>query len=107
MKDNHAIQTSAFKDKLTVAETSLLAQYFRHTNENTWTPSLIAFPHFQTFPSRVHKVMHGCRTGMLIDMMQHLQGLSFPADNKTTAVEVLFNFFCSSNFLLLSYTILS
>ncbi|XP_018841125.2 DEAD-box ATP-dependent RNA helicase FANCM isoform X2 [Juglans regia] len=87
VKDNHAIQTSVFEDKLTVAETSLLAKYFHHTDENTWTPSLIAFPHFQTFPSRVHKVMHGCRTGMLIDMMQHLQGLSFSADNKTTAVE--------------------
>lgn len=107
MKDNHVIQTSVFEDKLTVAETSLLAKYFHRTDENTWKPSLIAFPHFQTFPSRVHKVMHGCRTGMLIDTMQHLQGLSFSADNKTTDVEVLFNSFCSSIFLLLSYTILS
>ncbi|KAG7985254.1 hypothetical protein I3843_03G016000 [Carya illinoinensis] len=87
VKDNHAIQTSVFEDKLTVAETSLLAKYFHRTDENTWKPSLIAFPHFQTFPSRVHKVMHGCRTGMLIDTMQHLQGLSFSADNKTTDVE--------------------
>nr|KYP67888.1 hypothetical protein KK1_021503 [Cajanus cajan] len=45
--------------------------------------SLIAFPHFQTFPSRVHKVKHSPGTLMLIDIMQRLQGLvSFPEDDK-------------------------
>ncbi|KAM3729495.1 hypothetical protein ACB098_12G016800 [Castanea mollissima] len=86
VKDDHAIQTSAFEEKLTVAETTLIAKYYP-TGENIWTPSLIAFPHFQTFPSRVHKVMHANRTGMLIDMMQRLQGLSFSGDSEATVVE--------------------
>ncbi|KAB1210893.1 Fanconi anemia group M protein [Morella rubra] len=85
VKDDHAIQTSVFEDKLTDAETGLITKYFHPTDP--WRPSLIAFPHFQTFPSRVHKVMHAYRTGMLIDMMQRLQGFSFPRDIKTTVVE--------------------
>lgn len=91
MKDDHAIQTSVFEDKLTDAETGLITKYFHPTDP--WRPSLIAFPHFQTFPSRVHKVMHAYRTGMLIDMMQRLQGFSFPRDIKTTVVEVLLELF--------------
>ncbi|KAE8022325.1 hypothetical protein FH972_008133 [Carpinus fangiana] len=87
VKDDHAIQASVLEDKLTVAETSLIAKYFHPTDANTWRPSLIAFPHFQTFPSRVHKIMHAYRTGMLIDMMQCLQGLTFSQDCKTTVVE--------------------
>lgn len=92
MKDDHAIQTSLFKEKLSVAETTLIAKYYP-TGENIWTPSLIAFPHFQTFPSRVHKVMHANRTGMLIDMMQRLQGLSFSGDSEATVVEVIIELF--------------
>lgn len=93
MKDDHAIQASVLEDKLTVAETSLIAKYFHPTDANTWRPSLISFPHFQTFPSRVHKIMHAYRTGMLIDMMQCLQGLTFSGDCKTPVVEVLFELF--------------
>ncbi len=93
MKDDRATPTSAFQDKLTVAETGLIAKYFHSTGDNTWRPSLIAFPHFQTFPSRVHKVMHANRTGMLIDMMQRLQGLSFSGDSEAIVVEVLFELF--------------
>lgn len=83
MKDDHAITTPIFKEKLTATETDLIAKYFHPTSDSTWRPSLIAFPHFQALPSRVHKVMHSFRTGMLIDMMQHLQGLTFSGDDRT------------------------
>ncbi|KAH9692064.1 DEAD-box ATP-dependent RNA helicase FANCM [Citrus sinensis] len=83
VKDDHAITTPIFKEKLTAAETDLIAKYFHPTSDSTWRPSLIAFPHFQALPSRVHKVMHSFRTGMLIDMMQHLQGLTFSRDDRT------------------------
>lgn len=76
MKDDHAVQITSFKNKLTDTETELLLKYF-HPCEDAWRPSLIAFPHFQTFPSRTHRVMHSCRTMVLIDTMQHLQGLHF------------------------------
>ncbi|XP_011001109.1 PREDICTED: putative ATP-dependent RNA helicase mfh2 [Populus euphratica] len=75
VKDDNSIQTPVFKENLTVAETAILAKYFHPGN--TWTPSLIAFPRFQSFPSRVHRVMHSHRTEMLIDSMQHLQDLPF------------------------------
>ncbi|KAJ6764055.1 FANCONI ANEMIA GROUP M PROTEIN [Salix purpurea] len=75
VKDDNTIKTPVFKENLTVAETALLAKYFHPGN--TWTPSLIAFPRFQSFPSRVHKVMHSYRTEMLINSMQHLQDLTF------------------------------
>ncbi|KAJ0087232.1 hypothetical protein Patl1_07766 [Pistacia atlantica] len=87
VKDNHAIETPVFKEKLTVTETDLIAKYFQHTNDTTSRLSLIAFPHFQAFPSRVHKVNHSYRTGMLIDMMQHLQGLTFSSDSRTFFAE--------------------
>jgi len=79
------LQISASEDKLTVAEVDLLETYFQPTGENTSRLSLIAFPHFQTFPSRVHKVKHSCGTMVFIDMMQHLQGLvPFTRDSKTS-----------------------
>ncbi|KAL2329415.1 hypothetical protein Fmac_022842 [Flemingia macrophylla] len=79
---------SPSKDKLTVAEIDLLETYFHPTGENNCRMSLIAFPHFQTFPSRVHKVQHSSGTLMLIDMMQRLQGLvSFPEDDKTSSLQ--------------------
>ncbi|XP_019465460.1 PREDICTED: Fanconi anemia group M protein isoform X1 [Lupinus angustifolius] len=82
------LQISASEDKLTVAEVDLLETYFQPTGENTCRLSLIAFPHFQTFPSRVHKVKHSCGTMMLIDMMQQLQGLvSFTGDSKTSSLQ--------------------
>ncbi|GAB2271922.1 hypothetical protein Dimus_006750 [Dionaea muscipula] len=62
-------------DKLTDAEAVSLAKYFQ-AKENTWKPSLIAFPSFQELPSKVHRVMHSSRTGMLIDAVQFLTGLS-------------------------------
>ncbi|CAL5333513.1 unnamed protein product [Camellia sinensis] len=83
VKDDHPIQTPVFKTKLTDAETDLVAKYFHPTKGSTWRPSLIAFPHFQAIPSRVHRVMHSFRTGMLIDAMQRLQGLSFSRDSKS------------------------
>ncbi|MED6114318.1 hypothetical protein PIB30_079116 [Stylosanthes scabra] len=75
-------------DRLTVAEMDLLEMYFQTTGENKCRLSLIAYPYFQTFPSRVHKVKHSLRTMMLIDTMQHLQGLeTCPGDNKTTSLQ--------------------
>ncbi|XVF63306.1 hypothetical protein PTKIN_Ptkin09bG0077400 [Pterospermum kingtungense] len=81
LKDDDAIETPSFKEKLTVEETDLIAKYFHPTSESTWRPSLIAFPNFQAFPSKVCKVTHSCRTEMLIDSMQYLQGLTFPGGN--------------------------
>ena len=89
MKDDE-LHISPSKDKLTVAEIDLLETYFHPTVENNSRMSLIAFPHFPTFPSRVHKVKHSSGTLMLIDMMQRLQGLvSFPEDDKTSSLQVL------------------
>ncbi|XP_026455026.1 DEAD-box ATP-dependent RNA helicase FANCM-like [Papaver somniferum] len=62
--------------KMSDAEIELISKYFHTPREGTWKPSLIAFPHFQVFPSRVQNVMHSFRTGLLIDTMQQLQGLS-------------------------------
>ncbi|KAL7590493.1 hypothetical protein Lser_V15G40742 [Lactuca serriola] len=80
VKNDEAIQTPKYKLKLNNFEIDLLAKYFQPSSENEWRPSLIAFPHFQAFPSRVHQVSHSMRTEMLIDTMQNLQDLSF--DNK-------------------------
>ncbi|KAK3036008.1 hypothetical protein RJ639_031181 [Escallonia herrerae] len=87
VKDDQNIETPLYKDKLTDAEADLVMKYFPDTKENTWRPSLIAFPHFQAFPSRVHEVVHSFRTGMLIDTMQCLQGLSFSRDSKAFVFE--------------------
>ncbi|KAK8463640.1 hypothetical protein PHAVU_011G000500 [Phaseolus vulgaris] len=82
------LHISPSKGKLTVAEINLLETYFQPTGENICRTSLIAFPHFQTFPSRVHKVKHSSGTLMLIDMMQRLQGLaSFPKDEETSSLQ--------------------
>ncbi|KAM5574913.1 DEAD-box ATP-dependent RNA helicase FANCM [Rosa sericea] len=86
VKDDNDIQTPVTIDKLTAAETSLVAKYFQ-SHDVTWKSSLIAFPHFQTYPSRVYKVMHSPRTTMLIDTMQSLQGLSFSSDRKISLIE--------------------
>lgn len=88
MKDDDAIETPSFREKLTVDETNLIAKYFRPASESTWSPSLIAFPNFQALPSKVCKVMHSCRTEMLIDSMQYLQGLTFPGGNGNLFIEV-------------------
>ncbi|XP_027150235.1 DEAD-box ATP-dependent RNA helicase FANCM [Coffea eugenioides] len=85
--DDQPIQSPAYKAKLTDAENDLLSKYFSTTRENTWKPSLIAFPHFQAFPSRVHKVLHSFRTGILIDAMQCLQGLPFSTCSTAVKVE--------------------
>ena len=90
MNDDYPIQTPMFNAELTDVETDLVAKYFHPTKECTWRPSLIAFPHFQAFPSRVHKIMHSFRTEMLIDAMQVLQGLSFTRVNEALIVEVCF-----------------
>ncbi|KAL9229067.1 hypothetical protein vseg_004583 [Gypsophila vaccaria] len=58
--------------KLTDAEASLLNSYFQPSKEPCKL-SLIAFPHFQAFPSGVHRVKHSARAGWLIDAMQNLQ----------------------------------
>lgn len=88
MKDDHST------DELTNVDTEVLAKYFGPTRKITWRPSLIAFPHFQAFPTGVHKIPHSFRTEILIDTMQHLQGLSFSGNSKTFFVEVSFKFFC-------------
>ncbi|XP_058088420.1 DEAD-box ATP-dependent RNA helicase FANCM isoform X2 [Magnolia sinica] len=83
------MQRPTFRDKLSDAEMDRVAKYFRSSKEDAWRPSLIAFPHFQAFPSRVHKVRHSFRTtGMLIDTMQSLQGLSSSKVNQTLPIEV-------------------
>ncbi|KAL3845636.1 hypothetical protein ACJIZ3_003039 [Penstemon smallii] len=81
LKDDSPISAPMCKTKLTDAETDLLAKYF--ASNVAWRASLIAFPHFQAFPSPMNKVAHSSRTGMLIDTMQHLQGLTFSEDSKT------------------------
>ncbi|XP_034676196.1 DEAD-box ATP-dependent RNA helicase FANCM isoform X2 [Vitis riparia] len=86
-KDDHPIQAPISTDKLTNVETEVLAKYFGTTGKITWRPSLIAFPPFQAFPTGVHKIPHSFRTEILIDMMQHLQGLSFSGNSKTFFVE--------------------
>ena len=89
MKDDE-LHISPSKGKLTVAEIDLLETYFHPTGENNCRMSLIAFPHFQTFPSRVHKVKHSSGTLMLTDTMQRLQGLaSFPKDDEASSLQVL------------------
>ncbi|CAI0556807.1 unnamed protein product [Linum tenue] len=84
VKDATDIQTPIFTKKLTAAESAVVAKYFQPC---PWRPSLIAFPSFQAFPSRVHQVMHSHRTGMLIDTMQNLQALSFPLDSRGFSFE--------------------
>ncbi|CAA0809880.1 DEAD/DEAH box RNA helicase family protein [Striga hermonthica] len=81
-KDYDPVEMSAYKNKLTDAESSLLAKYFTPGRESSWRPSLIAFPHFQAFPSPVDKIVHSSRTGMLIDTMQLLQGIPCSKDDK-------------------------
>lgn len=88
MKDENSVETPVFKRELTVAETDLIANYFRPSSDDDWRLSLIAFPHSQTFPSRVHSVMHSHRTGILIDMMQHLEGLTFIKERGASLFEV-------------------
>ncbi|KAJ8774205.1 hypothetical protein K2173_009636 [Erythroxylum novogranatense] len=89
VKDDFAIQIPTYKQKLTVIEDDLIARYFHPKSGNTGRPSLIAFPHFQAFPSRVHKVMHCHRTNMLTEAIQHLQRLSFlKGDSESSEDEV-------------------
>ncbi|GLT75317.1 hypothetical protein SLA2020_470510 [Shorea laevis] len=87
LKDDHTVQSPPVNEKLTPAETDLIAKYFHPAIENAWRPSLIAFPNFQAFPSKVHRVMHSCRTGMLIDSMQALQGLTFMGGSRTSFIK--------------------
>ncbi|KAJ4964035.1 hypothetical protein NE237_023974 [Protea cynaroides] len=75
-------EQSSFIDKLSETEAELITKYFDASTEGTWIPSLIAFPNFQAFPSPVNRIMHSFRTGMLIDAMQHLRGLSLSVDIK-------------------------
>ncbi|XP_024009524.1 DEAD-box ATP-dependent RNA helicase FANCM [Eutrema salsugineum] len=87
LQDEPATETPTFKKKLTTAETDMLAKYYK-PNEEKWRVSLIAFPHFQTLPSKVHKVMHSRQTSILIDAMQHLQETTFSEQNKNLFTEV-------------------
>ncbi|XP_027768882.1 DEAD-box ATP-dependent RNA helicase FANCM isoform X2 [Solanum pennellii] len=89
-KDVLPVQVSAFQNKLSDEEAKLLAKYFNFTGQeaqDTWRPSLIAFRHSQAFPSRVHRVVHSFRTGMLIDAMQNLQEMPLPRDVKASSNE--------------------
>lgn len=84
-----ATHQSPYLRQVSDRENDLLARYFLPSKEDTWRPSLVAFPNFQAFPSRVHKVRHSFRTTeMLIDIMQHLQGISFSKAKKACLVEV-------------------
>ncbi|XP_048129924.1 DEAD-box ATP-dependent RNA helicase FANCM isoform X2 [Rhodamnia argentea] len=86
VKDDDVVEMPMWKKNLTVTEADIVAKYFNNSGKS-WKPSLIAFPHFQTFPCRVHIVMHSCRTGMMIDAMQHLQGVVFSRDKEGLPVE--------------------
>lgn len=81
MLDDHTVQLPTFEAKLNKNEIELLRKFFQ-PKDNLWRPSLIAFPHFQAFPSRVHNVMHSFRSEMLIDTMQYLQGSSDSRDSR-------------------------
>lgn len=89
-KDVQPTQVSAFQNKLSDEEANLLAKYFKFTGQeaqDTWRPSLIAFRHSQAFPSKVHRVVHSFRTGMLIDAMQNLLEMPFSRDVKASRNE--------------------
>lgn len=88
-RDSDLVPVPAYTNKLTDAEIDILAKYFATTRQTAWRPSLIAFPHFQAFPSPINKVSHSSRTGMLIDTMQYLQGLTYSRESKISA-EVCF-----------------
>ncbi|KAD4981721.1 hypothetical protein E3N88_18392 [Mikania micrantha] len=87
VKEDDAIQMPKYKLKLTDVEINILEKYFDPAREAHWRPSLIAFPHFQAFPSRVHEIAHSIRTTTLIDTMQYLQGLSFNGPDEETPEE--------------------
>jgi len=80
----------------------MLAKYYNNPDEEKLRVSLIAFPHFQTLPSKVHKVMHSRQTGMLIDAMQHLQEPTFSEQSKSFFTEVWFKILVNFCFSLLS-----
>ncbi|KAL0700390.1 hypothetical protein Bca4012_056512 [Brassica carinata] len=82
LQDEPVTETPAFKKKLTPEEMDMLAKYFK-PDEEKWRVSLIAFPHFQTLPSKVHKVMHSRQTSILIDAMQHLQETTLTEQSKS------------------------
>ncbi|KAI7741881.1 hypothetical protein M8C21_022455 [Ambrosia artemisiifolia] len=90
VKEDDSIQIPKYKLNLTEVETDLLGKYFDPARQDNWRPSLIAFPHFQAFPSRVHEIAHSMRTTMLIDSMQYLQGLSFNVPDEETTTEECF-----------------
>ncbi|KAM0939987.1 putative RNA helicase [Dioscorea sansibarensis] len=87
LKDGSSCQSPIVK-KISDGESAFLSRYFHTPKEETWRPSLIAFPHFQTFPSGVYKVPHAFKTtAMLIDAMQRLQG---PSVSKAKQAETSF-----------------
>ncbi|KVH88388.1 DNA/RNA helicase, DEAD/DEAH box type, N-terminal [Cynara cardunculus var. scolymus] len=71
VKDDNDIQTPKYKAKLTDAETDLIAKYFHPSRENNWRPSLIAFPHFQAFPSRVHEDEETLADSFRVESVEH------------------------------------
>lgn len=81
----HPVQIPTLENKLSDNEIDLLAKYFNSSGESLSKPSLIAYRHFQAFPSRVHRVSHSFRTEMLIDAMQHLEGLAFSSYAKASS----------------------
>ncbi|VAH93986.1 unnamed protein product [Triticum turgidum subsp. durum] len=65
-------------NKVSEEDGLLIAQYFSSGKEDTWKPSLVAFPSFQVSPCDIYRVPHSYRTtDMLIDTMQQLQDVSF------------------------------
>ncbi|WOK97359.1 hypothetical protein Cni_G06067 [Canna indica] len=79
---------SPFLNNISKDENDLIARYFGTSKKDIWAPSLIAFPSFQTFPSRVHSVRHSFKsTMMLIDTMQCLEGLTFSKAKKDLAIK--------------------
>jgi fanconi anemia group M protein len=94
-------------NRISNQERELIDKYFNHSRENTWKPSLIAFPGCQMLPSTIYKVHHSIRTtNMLIDAMQWLQGTplskSEPILNVSSPFDLVFlcyvqhNIFCTS-----------
>ncbi|XP_078441255.1 DEAD/DEAH box RNA helicase family protein isoform X2 [Wolffia australiana] len=88
---NDLICRSPITMKISEEEKCLISRYF-HSCEDTWKPSLIAFPGFQAVTSRVSRINHSYRTTtMLIDTMQRLQTLSSVDDieNHSNQVNIM------------------
>lgn len=94
LRDEKTSQTPVIEEELKSSEINLIAKYFHQGKQNVSRPSLIAFPDCQTYPSKVHEVMHSWRTGMLIDSMHSLQGITCLECSNLPCLQVQLNLIC-------------